>query len=80
MNTSKKSKLHTRLLENNEEGENIRINYIKAKIDYSMKNSKCRLCGDIVKTINHIKTKTANWYNKEVNSIYNEVGRQKLVQ
>ena len=31
----------------------IRINYIKAKIDSSQANNKCRLCSDKDETINH---------------------------
>ena len=32
----------------------IRTNHIKARIDKTQQNSKCRLCGDRDKTINHI--------------------------
>ena len=32
----------------------IRTNYIKAKIDYMAKNSKCRSYGDKDETFNHI--------------------------
>ncbi len=32
----------------------IRTNQIKAKIDKTQQNSKCRLCGDRDETINHI--------------------------
>ena len=32
----------------------IRTNHIKAKIDKTQQNSKCRLCGDSDETINHI--------------------------
>ena len=32
----------------------IRPNHIKARIDKFMQNSRCRLCGDIDETINHI--------------------------
>jgi len=32
----------------------IRTNYIKAKIDKTQRNSKCRMCGDKDETINHI--------------------------
>ena len=32
----------------------IRTNHIKARIDKTQQNSKCRLCGDRNKTINHI--------------------------
>ena len=32
----------------------MRTNHIKAKIDKTQQNSKCRLCGDRDETINHI--------------------------
>ena len=32
----------------------IRTNHIKARIDKTQQNSKCRLCGDRDETINHI--------------------------
>ena len=32
----------------------IRTNHIKARIDKTQQNSKCRLCGNIDETINHI--------------------------
>ena len=32
----------------------IKTNHIKAKIDKTQQNSKCRLCGDIDEFINHI--------------------------
>ena len=35
----------------------IRTNHIKAKIDKTQQNSKCRLCGDRDETINHIMSK-----------------------
>ena len=37
----------------------IRTNYIKARINKMQQNSKCRLCGDKDKTINHIISKSA---------------------
>ena len=35
----------------------IRTNHIKARIDKTQQNSKCRLCGDKGETINHIISK-----------------------
>ena len=32
----------------------IRTNYIKAIIDKTQQNSKCRLCGDRDETVNHV--------------------------
>ena len=45
----------------------IRTNHIKAKIDKTQQNSKCRLCGDRDETINHIISecsKLAQWEYK----------------
>ena len=36
------------------QNNDIRTNQTKAKIDKTQQNSKCRLCGDSDKTINHI--------------------------
>ena len=36
------------------QGNAIRTNHIKARIDKTQQNSKCRLCGDRDETINHI--------------------------
>ena len=36
----------------------VRTNHIKARIDKTQQNSKCRLCGDIDETINHIISKS----------------------
>ena len=33
---------------------NVKSNHIKAKIDYTLQNSKWRLCGDSGETVNHI--------------------------
>ena len=38
----------------------IRTNHIKARIDKSQQNSKCRLCGDRDETINHIISECRN--------------------
>ena len=50
----------------------IRTNYIKAKIDNMQWKSKCRLCSDKDKIINHIISKRAL---KEYKSQYNWVGK-----
>ena len=36
------------------ENNAIRTNYIKAKIDKTQQNSKCRLCGDRDETVNKV--------------------------
>ena len=38
----------------NSKEDNNRTKYIKARIDKTQQNSKCRLCGDREETINHI--------------------------
>ena len=38
----------------------IRTNHIKARIDKTQQNSKCRLCGDRYETINHIISECRN--------------------
>ena len=45
----------TRLPSHAEQNNAIKINYIKAKIDYTQQNSKCGLCSDRYETINSIK-------------------------
>ena len=37
----------------------IKTNYIKTRIDKTLQNSKCRLCGDRDETINHIISECA---------------------
>ena len=44
----------------------IRTNHIKARIDKTQQNSKCRLCGDRDETINHIKSECSKLAQKEV--------------
>ena len=43
----------------------IRTNHIKAKIDKTQQNSKCRLCGDRDETINHIISECSKLAQKE---------------
>ena len=43
----------------------IRTNHIKARIDKTQQNSKCRLCGDRVEKINHIISECSKWTQKE---------------
>ena len=55
------------------QNNSIRTNYFKAKIDRTQQNSKCRLCGDINETINHIISKCSKLAQKEFNSIHDWV-------
>ena len=52
--------------------DTIRIKYIKAKIDNTQQNCKCRLRGDRDEIINHVINKLAQ---KEYNVRHNWVGK-----
>ena len=43
----------------------IRTNHLKARIDKTQQNSKCRLCGDRDETINHITSECSKLAQKE---------------
>ena len=43
----------------------IMINYVKAKIDKTQQNSKCRLCGDRDEMINHKITECSKLMQRE---------------
>ena len=43
----------------------IRTNHIKARIDKTQQNSKCRLCGDRDETINHIISECSKLAQRE---------------
>ena len=53
----------------------IRINHIKARIDKTQQNRKCRLCGDIDETINHIISECSKLALKEYKARHNWVGK-----
>ena len=52
----------------------IRTNHIKARMDKTQQNSKCKLCGDRDETINHLITECS----KLAQGVYGEtrLGRQ----
>ena len=52
-----------------------RTNQIKAKIDDTKQNSKCRLCGDRDETINHIISECSKLAQKEYETRHNWVGK-----
>ena len=49
----------------------IRTNHIKARIDKTQQNSKCRLCGDRDETINHIINECSKLAQKEYKARHN---------
>ena len=53
----------------------IRINHIKARIDKTQQNSKCRLCGDRDETINHIISECSKLAQKECKTRHDWVGK-----
>ena len=55
--------------------QNIRTNHIKAKIDKTQQNSKCRLCVDWGETINHIISECSKLSRKEHKTRLELVGK-----
>ena len=53
----------------------IRTNHIKARIDKSKQNCKCRLCDDRDETINHITSECSKLARKEYKTRHNWVGK-----
>ena len=53
----------------------IRTNHIKAKIDKTRQNSKCRLCDDRDETINHIISECSKLAQKEYKTRHDWVGK-----
>ena len=53
----------------------IRTNHIKARIDKTQQNSKCRLCGDRDETINHIISECSKLTQKEHKARHKWVGK-----
>ena len=53
----------------------IRTNHIKARIDQTQQNSKCRLCRDRDETINHIISECSNLAQKENKTRHDLVGK-----
>ena len=50
-------------------------NHIKARIDKTQQNSKCRLCGDRDETINHIISECSKLAQKEYKAIHDWIGK-----
>ena len=64
-----------RISPNSSTNNAIRTNHIKARIDKTQENSKCRLCGDKDETINHIISECSKLAQKEYKTIQDLVGK-----
>ena len=53
----------------------IRTNYIKAKIDRTQQNSKCRMCGERDETVNHIESESSKLAQNEFKTRHDWVGK-----
>ena len=53
----------------------IRTNHINARLDKTLQNSKCRLCGDKDETINHIISECSKLAQKEYKTRHDWVGK-----
>ena len=53
----------------------IRTNHVKARIDKTQQNSKCRLCGDRDEIINHIISECSKLPQKKYKTRYNWAGK-----
>ena len=53
----------------------IRTNHIKARIDKTQQNCRCRLCGDRDETINHIISECSKIAQKVYKTRYDSVGK-----
>ena len=53
-----------------------RTNHIKARIDKTQQNSKCRLCGDRDETINDIISECCKLAQKEYKARHKRVGKE----
>ena len=56
----------------------VRTNHIKARIDKTQQNSKCRLCGDRDETINHIISEFSKLAQKEYKTRHDWVSKMIL--
>ena len=68
-----KSKIESLLIA--AQNRTIRTNHIKAKIDKTQQNSKCRLCGNRDETINHIISKCSKLTQKEYKARHDWVSK-----
>ena len=54
----------------------IRTNLIKAKIDKTQEDSRCRMCGKVDETINHLISECSKMAQKEYKNRHDWVGRR----
>ena len=53
----------------------IKTNHIKARVDKTQQNSRCRLCGDRDETINHMTSECGKLAQKEYKTRHDWVGK-----
>ena len=77
MDVAKKGKIQERnwIYSNSSSKNTLRTDYIKARIDKSQQNSRCRLCGDRDEIINHIISEGSKLAQKEYNTRYTRVDK-----
>ena len=57
------------------QNSSIRTNHMKARIDKTLQNSKCKLCGDRDETINHKISECNKLAQKEYKARHDWVGK-----
>ena len=70
-----RAKFHTKSILIAAPNNAIRTNYVKAKIDKTQQNSKCRLWGDRDETINHVIRESSKLALKEYKTRFDLVGK-----
>ena len=67
--------MRNRISPNAAKNSDIRTNHIKARIDKTQQNSKCRQCSDRDETINHIVSECSKLAQKEYKARHDCVGK-----
>ena len=75
MANKKKIKRETESLLIAAKDSTMKTNQIKARIDKTQQNSKCRLCGDRDETINHIISECSKLAQREYKARHDWVGK-----
>ena len=75
MAKKRKPQERNRISYNHSTYNDIRTNYIKAKIDKTQQNSKCRMCGERDETVNHIISECSKLAQREYKTRPDWVGK-----